>query len=86
MGTLLLHASSPELDGQVLHAGDSIELWIFGSWISGTLICDHTGWSLLTAKHVRIRPSQGLLARLHSPCLHAGDGDFRGSVQEGEDA
>jgi hypothetical protein len=86
MGTLLLHTSAPELDGHVLHPGDTIELWIFGSWICGTLIYDHTGWSLVTAKHVRIRPSQGLLARLCPSCPYTEEGDSHSCVQEVKDA
>lgn len=84
MGTLLLYASSPELDGHVLRPGDTIELWIFGSWISGTLIRERAGWSLLTAKHVRIRPSQGLPARLHPP-RPTGSVDVYDTGQKGED-
>jgi len=45
MGTLLLDAFSPELDDHGLHSGDTIE-----RWISGALIRDHPGWSLLTAR------------------------------------
>jgi hypothetical protein len=82
MGTLLLNASKLELDGHALHPGDGLELWIFGSWISGTLIYDHTGWSLLTTKHVRLRLSQGLPARILPSRLHEGGANFHSTVQE----
>lgn len=82
MGTLQLNASTLELDGHALHPGNTLELWVFGSWIAGTLICDHSGWSLLTAKQVHIRLSQGLLARLLLPHPHEGGADAHSSVQE----
>ncbi|HEY1353147.1 MAG TPA: DUF5348 domain-containing protein [Ktedonobacteraceae bacterium] len=82
MGTLQLNTSKLELDGHALYPGDGLELWIFGSWILGTLIYDHTGWSLLTTKHVRLRLSQGMPARKLPSHPHEGDAEFHGTIQE----
>lgn len=51
------------LGGQVIHAGDVLSLRVFGSWVTGQVEQDHTGWYLLTAAQVGIRLSAGLTVR-----------------------
>lgn len=84
MGTLQINASMLELDGCALHPGDGLELWIFGSWIAGIVIHDHTGWSLQTIMHVRIRLSQGLHARILPSRQYEGDVGFHCPAQKME--
>jgi hypothetical protein len=55
--------SSLLLAGQVIHAGDVLSLRVFGSWITGQVEQDYTGWYLLTAAQVGIRLSAGLTVR-----------------------
>jgi CheY-like chemotaxis protein len=69
-GRLLYHQAqhSFELNGMVLCPGMRIEIYLMGSWISGQLNKDATGWHIITSDHMEIRLRSGLLARLgHIP-------------------
>ena len=68
MGQLIIHQRDGllELDGFLLQSGDQTEIYLFGSWIPGTIAHDQRGWYFLTRDLVGIRLQTGLLARLRT--------------------
>lgn len=68
MGRLLYNQQCDrlELDGHVLHSGDAVDLRILGSWHSGFIAHDASGWYFVTPNRAEIRPQEGLLARFSS--------------------
>jgi hypothetical protein len=52
-----------ELDGITLLQGVTVELNIFGFWISGQVEADASGWYLNMPNHAGIRLRPGLKAR-----------------------
>jgi hypothetical protein len=51
------------LNGQAIHQGDVLAVRVLGSWITGEVRQDPTGWYLQTVAQVGIRLSGGLWAR-----------------------
>ncbi len=51
------------LNGQVIHDGDQLAIWVIDTWVTGEVRQDHIGWYLLTTAQVGIRLSTGLAAR-----------------------
>jgi hypothetical protein len=51
------------LNGQMIYQGDVLAVRVLGSWITGEVRQDHTGWYLQTAAQVGIRLSIGQWAR-----------------------
>jgi hypothetical protein len=68
MGQLIVYQKDGllELDGFLLQSDDQAEIYLFGSWIPGTIAHDQRGWYFLTRDHVGIRLQTGLPARLLS--------------------
>lgn len=68
MGRLLYNQERDqlELDGHVLHCGDVVDLRMLGSWHSGFIARDASGWYFVTPNRAEIRPQEGLLARFSS--------------------
>ncbi|MFL5664467.1 MAG: DUF5348 domain-containing protein [Ktedonobacteraceae bacterium] len=56
-------ASQLKLNGAVVHAGNWLELCVFGYWIPGQVAVDDSGWYFLTLDHVGVRLRAGLKAR-----------------------
>ncbi len=52
-----------ELNGNLLHYGDWLELRILGYWIPGQIAHDDAGWYLCTRDGVGVRLRSGLSAR-----------------------
>ncbi|MFL5690770.1 MAG: DUF5348 domain-containing protein [Ktedonobacteraceae bacterium] len=70
-------ASQLELNGSVVHAGDWLELCVFGYWIPGQVAVDDSGWYFLTLDNVGVRLHAGLKARFCENPLGAAPPDER---------
>jgi hypothetical protein len=55
-----------ELNGNLLHYGDRLELRILGYWIPGQIAHDDAGWYLCTHDGVGVRLRSGLTARYNT--------------------
>lgn len=53
-----------ELDGQPLHCGHALEVRILGSWVSGVIAHDRSGWYLITQEQSEVRLQAGLAVRV----------------------
>ncbi|HEX4713500.1 MAG TPA: DUF5348 domain-containing protein [Ktedonobacteraceae bacterium] len=55
-----------ELDGRPLHCGDALEVCILGSWVSGVIARDRSGWYFITQGQSEVRLQAGLVVRIFS--------------------